>query len=102
MAVRIELWISQALVGGAEGWWDDVEARLPEPDLATREYPVLSRVDPYDDVVIPESDFPQLITDLQRCAVNASPPLTEFLNTLVSLAEQGLLSESAELRFLGD
>lgn len=102
MAVRIELWSGQAVAGGTEGWWDYVEARLPELDLATREYPVLSRIDPYGDVSVPQSDFPQLIADLQRCAVDASPRLAEFLATLVALAEQGLSSDSSELRFLGD
>jgi hypothetical protein len=102
MTVRIELWDGNALVGGAETWWDDVEAQLSESAVATRQYPVLSRIDPYGDVVIPRSDFPQLIADLQNCAADASPPLVKVLNKLVALAEQGLSTDAAELRFLGD
>lgn len=102
MAVRIELWSGQAIAGGAEVWWDDVEARLAELEFAARECPVLSRIDPYGDVVVSQNDFPQLIADLQRCAVDATPRLSELLAALISLAEQGLSTDSAELRFLGD
>lgn len=102
MAIRIELWTDEGLVGGAEQWWDDVESALPERDLAEQTYPILSRIDPYGDIVIGRVDMGALAAELDELALQARPSVRAFADQLAGLCRRGLSAAAAELRFLGD
>jgi PHD/YefM family antitoxin component YafN of YafNO toxin-antitoxin module len=102
VAISIELWSGQQVVGGTESWWDDVELWLASAPHSEEDYPVLSRVDPYEFVVITGDDFPSLQSELER-AVHESPKrVSELLARLLDLCRRGADLASPELRFVGD
>lgn len=102
MAISIELWTTDGLVGGAEQWWDDIEAWLPEPEQAQRDYPLVALIDPYGFTTINRDDFPALIEELRRLVAGAPAAVTAVAESLIEVCEIGLGSTAAELRFVGD
>lgn len=100
MAVRIELWLEGRPVGGLEAWWDRMEMALPG-DRATR-YPLLSRIDPYDDVVFERDDLEPLAGELRAFMADSPESLTGLLTDLIRLCDEGLVARDARLKFLGD
>ncbi len=102
MALSIELWMNERLAGGAEHWWDDVEASLLRLDPQVHAFPMLSRVDPYRDATFAQSEFEPLREELRRLAAEAPPAVGAIASDLISLCGAGLEATSAELRFVGD
>ncbi|MFF0264792.1 hypothetical protein [Kribbella sp. NPDC004536] len=101
MAVRIELWIEGRLVNGAEQWWDDIEASLPDVEWKAR-FPMLSRVDPYGVVSFERKEMDALGADVRRFLPQAPERVRPFLQRLADLCDEGRLGKVSELRFLGD
>jgi hypothetical protein len=101
MAIRIELWIDNQLVDGAEQWWDDIEASLPEGE-GEASCPMLDRVDPYGDVLLEPDEMRALAVEARRFLTQAPERVRTFLEKLAELCDKGGLDERAELRFLGD
>jgi hypothetical protein len=101
MAIRIELWIDGRLVGGAEQWWDDIKALLPD-DAGGAGFPLLGRVDPYGDVLFEQEEIGALAAEVRRFAPQAPESARTFLRKLAVLCDEGGLAERSELRFLGD
>lgn len=101
MAITVELWIDDQLVGGAEQWWDDIEAALPD-DNAEVDFPMLSRVDPYGVVVFNREAMNDLAVEIRRFSAQVPKRVLPFLDKLVSLCDAGGQAARSELRFLGD
>jgi hypothetical protein len=99
--MRIELWIDGLLVGGAEQWWDDIEASLAGAE-AESDFPMLSRVDPYGDVSFEGEVLSGLAAEVRRFSPQAPERVQPFLDKLAALCDQGGQGSQAELRFLGD
>lgn len=101
MAINIELWIDDRIAGGVGEWWDDVEASLAE-SRAAKEFPMLSRVDPYGDVTFGREDMQALAIEARRLSPLARERARPFLDKLASLCDEGGRAERSELRFRGD
>jgi len=99
MAITIELWVEERLVAGTEHWWDDVEAALGSESA---NYPLLSAVDPYGEVRLQEPYMGDLSKECRALAVDASSRLQPFLLQLADLADSGVRTGHAEIRFIGD
>ena len=102
MALSIELWTNEGLVGGAEHWWDDVEASLVRLDPDGRVFPLLCRVDPYGDATFTQAELESLSEELRVLAADSSPAVVAIASELISLCEAGQGATFAELRFVGD
>ena len=100
MAIGAELWVDGRLVGGAEEWWDDIEASLPE-DVGA-EFPLLNRVDPNGDVTFESPEMSDLAAEARRFSAQAPDRVRPFSEELASLCDEGSQGKKAELRFLGD
>jgi hypothetical protein len=101
MAVVIELWTNEGVIGGAEHWWDDVEASLLRLDSDGHGFPLLSRVDPYGDATFTQAELEPLSEELHLLAAKA-PAMGAISSKLISLCEAGQQATAAELRFVGD
>lgn len=100
MAISIELWTSERLVGGAEHWWDDVESAL---STAHEDFPLLSRVDPYGDATFTRSELAPLADESRRLAsTTTAPGVAAVAREIADLCTAGLEAAVAELRFVGD
>lgn len=103
MAITIELWTSEGLVGGAERWWDDVEATLRSLDPTHATFPLVSRIDPYGDATFAQPELAPLRDELERFAAATPPPrVAEIVTELIGLCKTALEADTAELRFVGD
>jgi len=73
---------------------------LPVPEDA---FPVLARVEPYSDVVIPGTDLTALASEVTQMLKRAATgPEHRGLLRLLALAAAGQGEPVAELRFVGD
>jgi hypothetical protein len=97
MAISIELRVDGQVVNGIEMWWDDLDVALTGRD---EEYPLLSRVDPYGDVVFGANVLDGVLAELEKLA-NSEPHLSNIAK-IRALCIEGLSSEQSELRFSGD
>ncbi|WP_104106325.1 hypothetical protein [Nocardioides sp. 616] len=103
MAITIELWTRNGLVGGAEHWWDDVEVTLRALDPAQEAFPLLSRVDRYGDATFTEAELRPLREELWRLAATTPPrAVAAIADKVIELCDAGLAATASELRFVGD
>lgn len=100
MAIRIELWVDDRLVGGTEDWWDLMDITLPDERMA--EYPLLNRVDPYDNVTFVHGELNSLAAELRSVLVYAPEGLKPLIGKLIELCATGEAARDARLKFLGD
>jgi len=98
MALRVELWKGGVLVDGVEEWWDDVESALSAAD---GDYPVLTSVSPYGELVIAPDRLRDLASESRRLAADAGRAGT-LLQKIADLCQRALAAPDAELRFNGD
>ena len=101
MTVRIELWVDGQLVGGAEEWWDYIEASIPDGEEAVG-FPLLRRVDPYGDVLFEREELGALAVEVRRLVPQALEQARPSLEKLADLCDEGNVGTAAELRFIGD
>jgi hypothetical protein len=101
MTIRIELWIDGRLVGGAEEWWDYIEASVPDGEGAVG-FPLLQRVDPYGDVLFEREELGALAAEVRRLLPRALEQARPSLEKLAELCDTGSLGTASELRFIGD
>jgi hypothetical protein len=92
-----------ALADPAGGSFDaagDFDRVLPEGDAA---FPLLGRVDPYDDTEFPQSAMPELISDIDRLLPTAQEgPEQRGLLRLRAMAERCAHTADGSLVFIGD
>jgi hypothetical protein len=98
MAIRIELWADGRIVGGLEAWWDRMEIALPV-DRSTK-YPLLSRVDPYGDIIFEGAELESLAGELRTFVTDSPESLRPLLTDLIGLCDEGLVARDAKLKFL--
>ena len=78
---------------------DDVFARI----CARSKLPMLSRVDPYGDVVLTAAEMPQFIAEVnEELGIAGTLPELEFLASARRLAERCAAGASTELHLEGD
>jgi len=100
MAIRIELWTDGHLADGTEAWWDGMEAALTNDTSA--EYPLLDRVDPYNDVVFVHGELDGLASELRTIMVHAHEGVQALVLKLIELCLAGTTARDAQLKFFGD
>ena len=98
MAVVVELLDGGNVVSGTETWWDEMEAVL---EGRSDDFPVLSKVDPYGDVIISAEQFDELIEEA-RVLVSVPRAPIALIDRLRELAALGLSFQQPALRFRGD
>jgi hypothetical protein len=99
MPVRVELWVSDALVDGVEQWWDAIEAAL---DQTQGDFVLLESISPYGETRVPADRLEDMAEECRRLASQARRSVAPLLLRIAELCEAGARTDDGELRFEGD
>ena len=99
MSLLIELKVVGKTVDGTETWWDDVETAMRG---RRNRFPVLSTIDPYDDIVLDQDDLNELLAELGDLATDPRTADVLLVSKLIDLCKQVLRNPNAVLSFTGD
>lgn len=102
MAINVELWRDEAIVGGLQVWWELFEMYVAA-DNHQAGYPLIRRIDPYGCVTFAQGELPALEMELQRLSTEIANHQRDALVRIRELCRIAVqLSGQVELRFLGD
>jgi hypothetical protein len=99
MAIRIELWLDDAVADGTEQWWDEVDEAI---DGAAVKYPLLDAIDAYGETRLQSPWLADLAKECRELQEVAPESLRPFLMRLAAFCDRGSANRTGQLRFVGD